>query len=402
MNILFILNSFFPSIGGVEKVIENYCRQLLEIGANKISIITFKRGQISELDLKKTKNLEIHHGIRIYRVKDNLFGLFMFIKMIKLYFKEKFDLIHTTDFWGIYSILFKLMFKVPIVHHIHGYQEICPNGLLLHGENCLHTSLRECQRRCDFRFHRYMIEKIIYKVLGRFSDIVLTVSDAVKQAYLEKHPQLKNRMFTLYNGVEINPIYENKRDNRFFLTDMINANDKILTFVGRLIPERNIYEIISNFPKIIDKDPNIKFIIVGSGPELKRLKKQVMDLQLEQHIKFTGLLIGRSLFEIYRNSDLLLMPIIFPEPLSTVIIESMSQGCPVITYNLGGMPEIIDDGKNGFLLEPYNWEGFLEIITGPFDKISRNKIIEKIKKKFNIEKQARKLLAIYKIVLNRY
>ena len=403
MKILFLLNSFYPSIGGVEKTIEDYCKELINLG-NSISILTLKRGQISKINLSEISDFEVYDGITIYRTKAGFLGFKLLYKLFTLCLNQKFDVVHTTDFWGFYSIFLKYIFKFKLLHQLHGYQEICPTGLLLFGKTCLNKTAKKCYSNCLVKPHRYLIDKIMYKAIWLSSDLIITVSKAVKDKYLEINRDniFSNKMLVLHNGVDFNNSMNLEKDQRnILLKHHVNQEDKILLFVGRLISERRIDKVIENFPILTRKIPNVKFLIVGGGPELSNLKNQVKRLKLEKFIQFLGVLTGEDLKFIYSISDLFIIPIVFPEPFSTVVLESMSRGCPVITFNLGGMGEIISDKRDGILIEPFNWNAFYEeaimllLDKKRLDKLGKN-AIKKVKSHFNIKNQGIKLNYIYK------
>jgi glycosyltransferase involved in cell wall biosynthesis len=408
LKILFLLNSFYPSIGGVEKTIEDYCKELINLG-NSISILTLKRGQISQINLSKLPNFEVYDGITIYRTKAGFLGFKLLYKLFALCINHKFDVVHSTDFWGFYSILLKYIFKYKLIHQLHGYQEICPTGLLLFGKKCLTKTARICYSNCMIKPHRYLIDKIMYKAIWLSSDLIITVSKAVKDKYLEinRNNIFSNKMLVLHNGVDVNNFMNLEKDKRKFLVKTpLNQEDKILLFVGRLISERRIDKIIENFSMLTRKIPNVKFLIVGGGPELSNLKNKVKKLKLEEFVQFLGILTGQDLKFIYSISDLFIIPIIFPEPFSTVVLESMSRGCPVITFNLGGMDEIISDKQDGVLIEPFNWDAFYkEMILllsdqKRLDRLGKN-ANNKIKSHFNIKNQGLKLNYIYEKLISK-
>ncbi len=417
MNILIILNSFYPSIGGVEKVIENYCLELIRSG-HKIWVLTFKKGQISELDLRKTPNMEEYKGIKIIRIENRFYGIWLFIYLLRLFKNIKFDIIHTTDFWALFPILFKIRYKVKLIHHLHGYQEICPSGLLLCAnyskfinetnskENLNFKSFKDvglkyCKKYCNINLFKALLEKFIYKIIWLFSDSIISVGKYVKKMYITKYPCLKNKILTLYNGVpECSLKIKPKSIKINEINQFINNSQNILLFVGRLIKYRGLDVILTNFKKLLNRLNDLKLIVVGDGPELDSLKRISNKFKLQNNILFTGILTGTDLLYVYKLASLLIMPIRFPEPLSTVVLEALSCGCPVITFNIGGMSEMIENDKNGILIEPFNFDNFLDRIV---EILSNERLINDMRMnsihivdlKFNIKRQAKKLENIY-------
>ncbi len=108
--------------------------------------------------------------------------------------------------------------------------------------------------------------------------------------------------------------------------------------------------------QLIKKSSKFKFLIVGDTlPSYlsyeKSVKQKVKDLGLENKIKFLGF--RNDISRILKQSDLFIHPTIAPDPLPTVLFESLYNNLPTVATNLGGAIEILDNGKNGLLI-PFN------------------------------------------------
>lgn len=128
----------------------------------------------------------------------------------------------------------------------------------------------------------------------------------------------------------------------------------ILTYVGRLAPEKDVSTLM-NVAKSIPEPLNeqIQWLIAGDGPLREEIERDAPDNML-----FTGYLTGTDLAEVYSASDLF----VFPSPTETfgnVVIESLASGTPVIAANAGGVKNIITSGNNGILCEPGTVEDFI-------------------------------------------
>ena len=129
-----------------------------------------------------------------------------------------------------------------------------------------------------------------------------------------------------------------------------NPNDFLMVYVGRLGAEKRLKDIKAMMKKM----PNARLCIVGKGPQ---------EDELQEHFKgtktvFTGQLSGDELSSAFASADVFVMPS-DSETLGFVVLESMASGVPVVGARAGGIPDLIDNEKTGFLVEPGDTDGFV-------------------------------------------
>ncbi len=185
------------------------------------------------------------------------------------------------------------------------------------------------------------------KIINRISNKVLTVSNSVKNHWLKNIDELK--IERVYNGILF------KKTDSLIKLDS-DQDDFIITSVARLIPYKGHKYLIEIADELIKKSKKFKFLIVGDtlpsyASYEKSVKQKVKDLELENHIKFLGF--RNDVSNILKQSDLFIHPTIAPDPLPTVLFESLLNDLPTAATNLGGAIEILDNGNNGLLI-PYN------------------------------------------------
>ena len=185
------------------------------------------------------------------------------------------------------------------------------------------------------------------KIINRISSKVLTVSNSVKNHWLKNISELK--IERVYNGIEYK-----KMDSVIKLEK--DHDDFVITSVARLIPYKGHRYFIDIANELIKKSTKFKFLILGDtlssyASYEKSVKKKVKDLGLENQIKFLGF--RNDVSNILKQSDLFIHPAISPDPLPTVLFESLYNDLPTVATNLGGAVEILDNGNNGLLI-PYN------------------------------------------------
>lgn len=225
-----------------------------------------------------------------------------------------------------------------------------------------------------FKFHRRM------KLYERFVDLFLCPSNYMKQQMiLGGFPEKKLRV--LPYGIDVQRI------------EISNAHKKYALFVGRLSQEKGIETIIS-IAKIL---PDITFKIVGRGSEMERLHRLGDRCP---NLEFVGFRMGDELKQLYRDATVVLIPSRVHEVFPLITLEAMSVGKPVIASRVGGLPEIIEDGVNGFLVSPLDLHGWTEAVMRVFydddlqQHLSRG-ARECVEKRFSLDDHHRKLLMYY-------
>jgi glycosyltransferase involved in cell wall biosynthesis len=126
-----------------------------------------------------------------------------------------------------------------------------------------------------------------------------------------------------------------------------------LLYVGRLDAEKGLRYLVKALRVLVVKgDGNFTLQLVGEGPEAQRLRNQVANLGLSRHVIFGGYVPhGRELYDIYKKNDILVLPSL-TEGCPQVLFEAMACGIPVVATKVGGVPHLIEDEKNGLLVDP--------------------------------------------------
>jgi glycosyltransferase involved in cell wall biosynthesis len=129
--------------------------------------------------------------------------------------------------------------------------------------------------------------------------------------------------------------------------------EKIILFVGRLHPVKGIQYLIDAMVSIEKYDKNAKLLIIGDGEERYNLESYVNKRKLKDSITFIGELPHSELPQYFAASDIFVLPSL-SEGFPNVLLEAMASGLPIIATNVGGVPDIIQENINGFLVEPQN------------------------------------------------
>ncbi len=187
------------------------------------------------------------------------------------------------------------------------------------------------------------IKKIITKTLNS-SDLVIVLSKQWKDKVLKisLNPNVK----ILYNPTIIKELNQTNSDKTNFL------------FMGHLGKRKGVYDIIEAGKYITNKAVQIN--LYGDG-NIEEFKKLVIDNNLQDKIIIKGWISGEEKIEVFKNSNALILPS-YNEGLPISILEAMAYGMPVISTPVGGIPEAVENGFNGFLIQPGDFKALAERI----------------------------------------
>ena len=190
------------------------------------------------------------------------------------------------------------------------------------------------------------------------------------------------KVFCIYNGIDLTTIP--KSDGKYEPKTIISA--------GRLVPWKGFVALI----KIMKVLPEWKLFIAGDGPMRRELESAVIHNEVKARVFFLGQIPREELVQKIQKSDIFVLNTSF-ESFSFQVVEAMAAGVPVVTTNIGNLPEIIDSGKSGILVAPNDEETIILSITHlSSDATFRERIIVEARKKsqqFSIENTLNNLLS---------
>ena len=147
-------------------------------------------------------------------------------------------------------------------------------------------------------------------------------------------------------GVDLGIFRKNKGNFR----KKYGVDGKMILFVGQPIPRKGPEYLVRSMKYVIEKFPECKCVFIGYKPNAE-IEKLCHELGLENNIMFIGFLEEEDKIDAYKEADVFVMPTLY-EGFGIVFVEAMASGCPIITTNVAGVPEIVEDRKNGLLVKP--------------------------------------------------
>jgi len=242
---------------------------------------------------------------------------------------------------------------------------------------------------------RFYAEKLRFFILRRLAknvDTVLACSDFY--ADCARDSGIFSNIKTLHNGTILPP------PSRI-------ENFKNILFVGRLSEEKGVPVLLEAVALLKKKHPDMRLHIIGDGQQMEDLKKETIQLQIENVVRFLGHKSSQEIAEIYKQSSLVAVPSLCPDNLPTVCMEAMSVGRPIVASRIGGVPELVDDEKTGLLVPPND----IGALSGGIDRLLSDPGLmqkmgeagrEKAEKEFDEKTYVQNTLAQYNLLINKY
>lgn len=211
----------------------------------------------------------------------------------------------------------------------------------------------QCSRR------KKKLYSIIERIEGLFCNKIICISDAEKQSAIENKICKESKLQVIYNGVDVEE-YENTKHYKIKRKDLgIPNNAFVVGMVGRISPQK-APDTFVRMAKLVNNDiPNTYFIIVGSGELEEEIRKLVSDNGLSNYFHITGWVDDpMSYVELFDVACLLSRW----EGFGLVLPEYMMVNKPIVASNVDAIPNIIIDGKNGFLVDVDDFKSASKIV----------------------------------------
>ncbi len=318
-------------------------------------------------------------------------------KMAALVRAEKPDIAHLHNIYhqltpSIITPLHKA--GIPTVMTLHDYKLICLNyRMVKNGKICeacdrqrfWRAIFKKCVKDSYLKSVLNYMEHRIHRLLRLYEkiDLLITPSDFIRHEHI-RMGLAPHRFLTIENFMDIRN-YEPRYENEGYVL-----------YFGRLSVEKGVGTLI----EAIREHPEIPLKIAGSGPEETKLRSFADHLGAK-NVEFLGFVTGEDLVKLVRNSAFVLIPSEWYENCSMTVLESFAYGKPVIGSSIGGIPEQVLHGRNGFLFQPRDVRALSGLIRrlhgGP--ELVRQMGIEArrtVETKYSAERHYKRMLKVYR------
>mgnify|MGYP001481698211 CR=1 FL=1 len=362
-----LLNNLYPPYyrGGAERVVENQVKKLLADG-HDVFVITTKPSmsspKLGPASPNRGEGVPKAEGYRVYRFYPlniisyyhlnklpasprvlwrliDTFNFHSYFKIKKILRTEKPDIIYAHNLTGLGLLIPRLIKKLKIkyIQTMHDVVGVRPSGLLLFGHESENILVKLWTR----------LNRVLY---GSPEEVIFP--SAWLNNYYETHgffPQSKKVVIRNF-VIPADNLLSNKKPK---------SPDKItFLYIGQIETHKGILFLVKTVNELLVT--SYELLIIGSGSQLELVKKLAKE---NPRIKFLGYQSPDKIKAYLQQADYTIVPSLCYENSPTVIFESLAAGVPVIAANLGGIPELLRVGENGYLFKPGNVQVLSDILN---------------------------------------
>ena len=248
---------------------------------------------------------------------------------------------------------------LPVVYTAHDYDPICPNSLLLadgrictacKGKHFYKAVFIRCKEKSVTGSLAIALEGMLTRIRHSYDliDVIVTPSAFARDRLVEYgfSPGKVRVVHNFIHAEAYSPRYDGSG----------------VIFLGRLAPEKGV----ANLVKAAAQTPGVRVMLAGDGPERQRLEALAAEAVVRRHggtVEFLGYVDKQQLHETVRQNMCVVMPSIWYENFPYAVLEAFALGKPVIASDIGGLPELVQEGRTGLLVEPGSAGALAEAIN---------------------------------------
>lgn len=345
MNIGLFTETYYPEINGVANSVYMLKNELERAGHNVYVFTTTTPGTPE-------------HEYNVFRVpslpciliSERRVGMFYHPRLAHIIRRLDLDIIHThTEFsLGVFGRIMARELKIPVVHTYHTIYED-----YTHYVNKIHLASVDERAKAFVR----MFTKICCNTVEQ-----VVVPTKKVEELLMSYRVVKN-IEIIPTGVDLSKFDENNYTKQELLEKRksfgILPEEKVILYLGRVSSEKNIAELLAAMPEYMERHADVKFLLVGDGPERERLEKQVSGYSCKERILFAGQQPWDMVPAFYQLADVFVSAS-NSETQGLTYIEAMASGLPVVAREDSCLEDILIPGVNGFTFTEQ--EGFLKAL----------------------------------------
>ncbi len=376
-------------IGGISSHVRDLSAALASRG-NTVHVITPEFPGAAAEEVKPTESgyIKVHRVSAYDKPSPNFTTWISFMnqslemRAISLYEEEPFDIIHAHD-WVVAesAIGLKHLTRLALIATIHATEKGRRGGI--YSQLSAHIDQEE----------RWLVREAWNVIVcsGSMLDQVRDIG------------ALSNNVAVIPNGVW--PSQYEVKAGLDFRRKYASDDEKLVLFVGRLVHEKGLLELIKAFSYLLSSF-NAKLVIVGEGYLKEDLYDEARRLGIYDRVYLAGFVDDSTKRALYSVADVLVVPSLY-EPFGIVALEGMAAGLPVVVSSVGGLKEIVEHGRNGVTVYPGDPSSIAWGLAYVLSDANRAKAMARVakqdvKEKYSWDRIAGQTVSVYNAVLSQY
>lgn len=354
MKIIQVMPEF--GLAGAETMCENLSVELSKMGHTVVIASMY------DYHSPITERLEANGITVLYLGKKPGLDLSMIGKLYKLFRTEKPDVVHT---------------------HRYVMQYAIPAAILSGVKKRVHTVHSIAAQECEDRARK------LAKQFYRYCHVIpVALSERIRDTIVEEYALPADKIPVILNGVDLNKCVPK--------SDYQACDQFHILHIGRFNPVKNHKQLILAFHSFHEKFPASCLDLIGDGEELKEMQNLTAELDLQDSVRFLGL--QSDVYGYLHKADAFVLPSLY-EGIPMTLIEAMGTGLPIVTSPVGGIPDMLEDGKSALFADPDAepiLRGLEQMIESPKLREELGRNAKQRSTEFSAEQMAKSYVEIYK------
>jgi glycosyltransferase involved in cell wall biosynthesis/peptidoglycan/xylan/chitin deacetylase (PgdA/CDA1 family) len=243
---------------------------------------------------------------------------------------------------------------------------------------------------------------LLHRCFARSRDWGICVSTAALPVAEHGYHLSPDHIKVVHNGIPVTQFQAAAETTRNIRQELGIAEDrKIIALVGRMYPVKGHARMLHILKLVAQQCPQVLLLVIGDGPEREACERLADAHELRGHVRFLGT--RHDVPVLLKASDLLVIPSV-SEGLSTVAIEAHAIGKPVVSFAVGGVPEVVTDQVNGRLIDPKDLAGFARAVVELLNDEEKRRALGaeglRSAERFSIERNVKALVECYQVVMD--
>lgn len=347
MKILIASDLYAPVHNGVAKFSENLAIGLAKRGHDVAVIAPSQTGK---------KSVEHENGVTIYRTKSTIFPFYqnfrisvtpqLEVRRILQEFQP--DIIHIQMLLGVgtATMFFGRRYDIPVVTTSHAMAENLLDNL---------KKMAVFSRPINYMLSEYGLR------FHSQADVITSPTKSGLEVFGGRAERIERPVEIISNGVDLSLYTPQQRDAEILKKFDLPEDRPIVTYIGRVDAEKHLSVLVRAMHRIV-QEKSAHLLIVGYGVDMDCLKELAEELDIEDHVTFTGRVSEEDKLALEQVGSLYAIP--SPAELQSIAtLEAMACGQPVVAVDAGALPELCQDGRNGYLFPLDDDEKMAEAIA---------------------------------------
>ena len=359
-------------IGGTEAVLARLIQRLNRTRFRPLVCCLYEPGALGEQLM--ASGVPVYHGLAAHR-GDLRVGL----RLLRLLRQERVDVLFIvnqplTQFWGTWC---SLLARVPVrISAIRSTGRINRSG------------------------RQWWVNRLTFPWMTR----VTAQSQTHKTYLMERERVIPEKLEIVPNGVDLSRFPMDEEAGSLRRAVGLSDGQPVVGIVAMLRPEKAHEVFLRSAACVLEQIPAARFLIVGDGPQRPRLEILAKTMGIDAQVQWLGARLDvPALVSVFDVAVLSSHPVV--ETVSNAILEYMAAGKPIVATRVGSLPELVEDGRTGFLVEPGDWKAMAERIVQllqdrPLARRMGEAGQDKVRQQFTVERMVQQYEALFERLLN--